>query len=82
MKEKFIKFEISFIKTLTTGNETNHSVVIQDLEQLIAKHKTTLSKSQVLTILYKINHEFEMDEFQEKLFIEIEQKVMGDMSFI
>jgi len=81
MKEKFLKFEISFIKTLTTVNETNHSEILTEIELLIAKHKASLSKSQVLTILYKINHEFEMNQFQEKLFIEVEEKVVGDFSF-
>jgi hypothetical protein len=81
MREKFIEFETSFIKSLTSVNETNHKLIIQELEELITKHKAVLSKSQVLTILYKINHEFEMNDLQEKLFIEIEHKVMGNFSF-
>jgi len=78
MREKFVVFETDFIGLLTKVNETNHTLIIQELELLITKHKTVLSKSQVLTILYKINHEFEMNEFQEKLFIEIENRVEKD----
>lgn len=81
MREKFVVFETDFISLLTKVNETNHSIVLAALELLITKQKTVLSKSQVLTILYKINHEFEMNQLQEKVFLEMEQKIIENISF-
>gem|GEM_PF-2403448 len=81
MKEKFIAFETDFVTELTKVNDGNYTSVIQELESLIMTHKSILSKSQVLTVLYKINYEFEMNKLQEKLFFEMEQKIVGGYSF-
>jgi len=81
VKEKFIAFETDFVTELTKVNDGNYTSVIQELESLIMTHKSILSKSQVLTVLYKINYEFEMNKLQEKLFFEMEQKIVGGYSF-
>ncbi len=81
MREKFVVFETKFKVLLLEVNDDNYSSIIDGFVVLINEYKSILSKSQVLTILYKINHELEMNQFQENLFIEIEGKVMGDVSF-
>jgi len=81
VKEKFIALETDFVTELTKVNDGNYTSVIQELESLIMTHKSILSKSQVLTVLYKINYEFEMNKLQEKLFFEMEQKIVGGYSF-
>jgi len=81
VKEKFIAFETDFVTELTKVNDGNYTSVIKELESLIMTHKSILSKSQVLTVLYKINYEFEMNKLQEKLFFEMEQKIVGGYSF-
>ena len=80
MREKFVVFETKFIALLTSVNDSNYSSIIDGLEVLIVENKDILSKSQMLTILYKINlefkmNEFKMNEFQEKVFFEIENRV-------
>jgi hypothetical protein len=75
MREKFVVFETKFIAVLTSVSDSNYSSIIDGLEVLIAENKDILSKSQMLTILFKINLEFKMNEFQEKVFFEIENRV-------
>lgn len=75
MREKFVVFETKFIALLTSVNDSNYSSIIDGLEVLIVENKDILSKSQMLTILFKINIEFKMNEFQEKVFFEIENRV-------
>ena len=75
MREKFVVFETKFIAVLTSVSDSNYSSIIDGLEVLIAENKDILSNSQMLTILFKINLEFKMNEFQEKVFFEIENRV-------
>jgi len=75
MREKFVVFETKFIAVLSEVKDDSYSLVIDNLMVLISESKSTLSKSQVLTLLFKIHHEFEMNEFQETVFFEIEKEV-------
>ncbi len=81
MREKFVVFETKFITLLTSVKDDNYLSIIGGLGILIKDNKGILSKSQVLTILYKIDQELEMSELQEKLFVEVEEKIIGDYSF-